>query len=111
MPEHLWIPDADVVAQAQSTALARHLGVDDYEQLLALSVAEPERFWDAAARWLDLGWETPWTQVLDTADGAPWARWFVCGRLNLAWSCVGRRAAGPRADHPAIIVEHEDGAV
>lgn len=111
MPEHLWIPDAAVVAQAQSTALATHLGVADYQQLLALSVAEPERFWDAAARWLDLGWERPWTQVLDTSDGAPWARWFVGGRLNLAWSCVGRHATGPRADHPAIVVEHEDGAV
>ncbi len=111
MPEHLWIPSAEVIDGAQSTALARHLGLPGYEDLLALSVAEPERFWDAAARWLDLDWETPWTQVLDVTDGVPWARWFTGGRLNLAWSCVGRHAAGPRADREAIVVEHEDGSV
>ena len=111
MTEHLWIPDAATITQAQSTALALHLGHGSYEELLAGSVAEPERFWDATARWLDLGWETPWTQVLDASDGMAWARWFVGGKLNLAWSCVGRHTESGRGDHLALIVEHEDGSV
>ena len=107
MGDYLWIPDAAAIEAAQSTALARHLGLGSYEELLAFSVAEPEAFWDAAVRWLDLDWETPWTQVLDTTDGAPWARWFADARCNLAWSCVGRHAG----DGTAIVVEHEDGTV
>jgi acetyl-CoA synthetase len=109
--EILWSPPAHAVDAAQSTTLARHLGLDGYEELLSYAAREPEAFWDAATRWLDLDWHTPWTQVLDTSDGITWARWFVGGRLNLAWSCVGRHATGDRAAHPALVVEHEDGAV
>jgi acetyl-CoA synthetase len=105
--DHLWIPDAATIDAAQSTALARHLGLETYEELLAYSVAEPAAFWDAATRWLDLGWETEWTQVLDDTKGIAWTTWFVGGRLNLAWSCVGRHVA-ERGDHLAIVVEHED---
>jgi acetyl-CoA synthetase len=105
--DHLWIPDAATIDAAQSTALARHLGLATYEDVLAYSVAEPAAFWDAAVRWLDLGWETEWTQVVDDTRGVAWAEWFVGGRLNLAWSCVGRHVA-ERGDHQAIVVEHED---
>ena len=92
MTEHLWIPDAATITQAQSTALALHLGHGSYEELLAGSVAEPERFWDATARWLDLGWETPWTQVLDASDGMAWAR----------WSC--------QSDEPSVAIEVHSGS-
>ena len=107
MSNHLWIPDAATIDAAQSTALARHLGLATYEDVLAYSVAEPAAFWDAAVRWLDLGWETEWTQVVDDTRGIAWAEWFIGGRLNLAWSCVGRHVA-ERGDHQAIVVEHED---
>jgi len=105
--DHLWIPDAATIDAAQSTALARHLGLATYEDVLAYSVAEPAAFWDAAVRWLDLGWDTEWTQVVDDTRGIAWAEWFIGGRLNLAWSCVGRHVA-ERGDHLAIVVEHED---
>jgi len=111
VPAYLWQPPADVVDAAQSTALARHLGLASYPELLERSVADPAGFWDAAVRWLDLGWEREWDAVLDDADGIAWARWFTGARLNLAWSCVGRHATGPAADTVALVVEHEDGAV
>ncbi|MCL6551188.1 MAG: acetyl-coenzyme A synthetase, partial [Acidothermus cellulolyticus] len=38
-------------------------------------------FWAAQAE--RLTWATPWEQVLDWSD-APFARWFVGGRLNAA---------------------------
>ena len=107
MSDHLWIPDAATIEAAQSTALARHLGLATYEELLAYSVAEPAAFWDATVRWLDLGWETAWTDVIDDSAGTPWATWFNGGRLNVAWSCVGRHVAD-RGDHLAVVVEHED---
>ncbi|MFM7553116.1 MAG: AMP-binding protein, partial [Actinomycetota bacterium] len=111
MPESLWQPDPERIAAAQSTALARALGLGSYEELLAFSTREPAAFWDAAVRWLDLGWEREWDAVLDDTDGIAWARWFTGARLNLAWSCVGRHATGPAADTVALVVEHEDGAV
>jgi hypothetical protein len=40
--DHLWIPDAETIDLAQSTALARHLGVETYEDVLELALAEPD---------------------------------------------------------------------
>ncbi|MFM9124516.1 MAG: acetyl-coenzyme A synthetase N-terminal domain-containing protein, partial [Actinomycetota bacterium] len=49
--------------------------------MLAFSTREPAAFWDAAVRWLDLGWEREWDAVLDDTDGIAWACWFTGARL------------------------------
>ena len=47
---------------------------------------------------LGLQFATPYSQVLDTSDGIPWARWFTGGTTNLAHNCVDHWAAtGARA--------------
>jgi acetyl-CoA synthetase len=46
------------------------------------------------------------------SDGAPWAKWFTGGRLNLAVSCVDRWADDPQtAPQVAVVWEGEEGAV
>ena len=42
-------------------------------------------FWAARAR--ELEWVVPFTEVLDWS-GAPFARWFVGGSLNVAVNCL-----------------------
>ncbi|HAN70689.1 MAG TPA: hypothetical protein DCQ36_03745, partial [Actinobacteria bacterium] len=44
-------------------------------------------FWAEQAR--HLTWAQPWSEVLDWSD-APFAQWFVGGRLNVAYNCVDR---------------------
>ena len=49
-----------------------------------------------------LSWETPFTEVLDWSE-APFAKWFVGGKLNVAYNCVDRHVeAGQRrpGGHP-----------
>ncbi|HXG75632.1 MAG TPA: AMP-binding protein, partial [Gaiellaceae bacterium] len=60
----------------------------------------------------DMGLEflEPYRQVVDLEDGPEWARWFVGGRVNVAWSCVHRWAASPRAPEEAAIFRGEDGS-
>ena len=112
MSEYAWIPPDRWVEDAHATALARSLGVDGYHELLALSTAEPERFWDAVARDLGIPFETPYGRVLDVSDGPAWARWFEGGRLNLAHACVERWADDPaHAGVEALVCEDEEGAV
>ena len=89
------------------TRLQRRLGCGDYHELHRLSVEEPERFWPAVVDDLGIGFSTPWEHVLDTSDGVEWARWFVGGRLNLAWNCVHRWADLPG---DAAVFRGEDGA-
>ena len=55
-----------------------------------------------------LQWEQPWDQVLDWSD-APFAKWFVGGRLNVADNCVDRHVEAGHGDQVAIHFEGEPG--
>jgi acetyl-CoA synthetase len=87
-PERLAVA-ANVPAGAYDAARADRLG-----------------FWEAAARRLD--WATPWQQVLDWSH-PPFAKWFVGGRLNLAYNCLDRHVAAGRGDRVAFHWEGEPG--
>ncbi len=109
MSEFVWTPSADQVESANLTRLARRLGVERYGDLHRLSVEEPERFWPAVIEDLGLEFSEPWERVVDTSRGNEWATWFVGGKLNLAWNCVHKWAAGELAEQEAAIWQGEDG--
>ena len=85
-------------------------GIGDFNALRSRSVDEPEWFWDAVVAFLGVPFATPYTSVVDTSRGAPWATWFNGGRLNVAELCLDRHAAA-RPDGPALVWEGEDGEV
>ncbi|HEY5843053.1 MAG TPA: AMP-binding protein, partial [Mycobacterium sp.] len=68
--------------------------------------AEEDRlaFWAKQAD--RLSWETPFTEVLDWSQ-APFAKWFVGGRLNVAYNCVDRHVEAGNGDRVAIHWEGE----
>src|SRR5271169_5692104 len=66
---------------------------------------DPEGFWAEQAKNLD--WFTPWQRVLEW--NAPWVKWFVGGKLNVAHNCVDRHAHSARRNKAAIIWEGEPG--
>ena len=66
---------------------------------------DPQSFWAAEAKRLD--WFTPWQQVLEWK--APWVKWFLGGKLNVAHNCVDRHAQSARRNNAAIIWEGEPG--
>jgi len=76
-----------------------------YKRLYEESVRSPEKFWakEAAA----LAWQKKWTRVLDWK--APFAKWFVGGKLNASENCLDRHLDGPRRNKAAIIWEGEPG--
>ncbi|HXL62985.1 MAG TPA: acetate--CoA ligase, partial [Mycobacterium sp.] len=53
-----------------------------------------------------LSWETPFTEVLDWSQ-APFAKWFVGGKLNVAYNCVDRHVEAGLGDRVAILWEGE----
>src|SRR3954464_7621572 len=105
-PDVVWRPDSALITESNVGRFMRAEQIDDFATLVARSITEPEWFWDAVVRFLDLRFDTPYERVLDTSDGIAWARWFVGGRLNFAANCL--RHPG---DRPAIVWEGEDGAV
>jgi acetyl-CoA synthetase len=68
--------------------------------------AEQDRlaFWAKQAE--RLSWDTPFTEVLDWSD-APFAKWFVGGKLNVAYNCVDRHVEAGNGDRVAIHWEGE----
>ena len=63
-------------------------------------------FWDKQAKALD--WQEPYSQVLDWSD-APFARWFIGGKLNVAYNCVDRHVESGHGEQVAIRFEGEPG--
>jgi acetyl-CoA synthetase len=65
-----------------------------------------EAFWAEQAG--ALSWENTWDQVLDWTN-PPFAKWFVGGKLNVAYNCVDRHVEAGNGDRVAIHWEGEPG--
>ena len=74
-----------------------------YETLYRQSIDEPEVFWGNAAG--ELHWFEKWTKVLDWK--APYAKWFVDAKTNIAYNCLDHQIDQGRGDKTAILFEGE----
>ncbi|GIW54399.1 MAG: acetyl-coenzyme A synthetase [Nitrospiraceae bacterium] len=79
--------------------------IQDYESEYRKSVADPEGFWDRAAK--ELEWFTPWSRVLEW--NYPWAKWFVGATCNISYNCLDRHVNTWRKNKVAVIWVGEDG--
>jgi acetyl-CoA synthetase len=95
-PERDLSPSPEFAARANGTA-------DLFEQ----ADADHEGFWAAQAR-ERLSWAKDFDQTLDWS-GAPFAKWFVGGELNVAYNCVDRHVEAGNGDRVAIHFEGEAG--
>jgi acetyl-CoA synthetase len=65
----------------------------------------PVAFWERQAR--TLRWMKPWKKGLEWK--APYAKWFVGGKLNVSDNCLDRHVEGARRNKAALIWEGEPG--
>jgi acetyl-CoA synthetase len=79
--------------------------IKDYEAAYRQSIADPEAFWDQAAR--ELEWFSPWTKVLEW--NYPWAKWFVGATCNISYNCLDRHVKTWRKNKVAVIWVGEEG--
>ena len=84
---------------------ARIASLDEYRRMHRESIRQPEKFWAREAQ--ELVWQKPWKKVLQWK--APFAKWFVGGKLNISENCLDRHLRGPRRNKAAIIWEGEPG--
>ena len=80
--------------------------LEQYRELHQQSIQDPEAFWGKQATELLL-WRQKWETVLKWE--APFAQWFVGGKLNVSENCLDRHLNGPRRNKAAIIWEGEPG--
>src|SRR5919197_2984077 len=70
------------------------------------AAADPEGFWAEQAD--ALSWDQKWDQVLDWSN-PPFAKWFVGGKLNVAYNCVDRHVEAGHGDRVAFHWRGEEG--
>jgi len=95
----------DLLFEPSAAALARtHVTKDQYEQMYARSVSDPEGFWAEQAKRLD--WITPPTKIKNTTFAYPDVsiKWFEDGVLNISANCIDRHLI-TRGDQVALIWE------
>ncbi|HET6963816.1 MAG TPA: acetate--CoA ligase [Acidimicrobiales bacterium] len=69
------------------------------------AAADPVAWWEEQAR--RLTWAEPWTKALEW--NLPFAKWFIGGRLNVAYNCVDRHVEAGLGERVAFHWEGEPG--
>jgi acetyl-CoA synthetase len=92
---------------AEFSKTARISSMAQYKKLYDESIKHPDKFWGREAS--ELTWQTKWKKVIEWK--APFAKWFVGGKLNVAENCVDRHLLTHRKNKAAIIWEGEPGEV
>jgi acetyl-CoA synthetase len=87
-------PSAEFAAAANAKA-----------DMYAHADADRLKFWEEQARFLQ--WEKPWEKTLEWE--APFAKWFIGGKLNASVNCLDRHVAEGRGDRVALLFEGEPG--
>jgi acetyl-CoA synthetase len=91
-------------AKAFSTK-ARVTSMAEYEKMYKASIRDPQKFFAKQAE--ELAWFKKWKTVLKWK--APFAEWFVGGKINASYNCLDRHLATDRKNKAAIIWEAENG--
>jgi len=79
--------------------------LEEYREIYARAVANPEEYWAEQAKMLD--WFEPPKKILEW--NLPHAKWFVGGKLNVSYNCLDRHLV-TKANKPALLWEAEDGS-
>ena len=92
-------PSKEFARKARINSLAQ------YRRLYRESIRQPDKFWAREAR--ELTWRAPWKSMLKWK--APFAQWFVGGKINVSENCLDRHLLTHRRNKAAIIWEGEPG--
>jgi len=86
-------PSKDFAKKARIKSLVQ------YRRMYRESIRQPAKFWGREAS--ELVWRAPWKKVLHWK--APFAKWFVGGKLNISENCLDRHLTGLRRNKAAIL--------
>ena len=93
----------EVYAPPVEFAAAANVQADEYER----ADADYLSFWAEQSREL-VDWKEDFGEVLDWTD-PPFAKWFIGGKLNVAYNCLDRHVIAGNGDRVAINFEGEPG--
>jgi len=89
-----------------SEEIVKNAHIPDYAAVYAEAEADVEAFWAKQAE--NLHWFNKWDKVLDSSS-APFYKWFVGGKTNIAFNALDRHVKSYRRNKLALIWEGEPG--
>lgn len=90
----------------EDTQLFQFMNKHHFQQLQQLYQAvedDPAWFWEEMVKSVGLTWFQPYTQVLDSSRGWAFSRWYVDGKMNIAYDAVDKYALGPLHRQAALV--------
>ncbi|MDE0158365.1 MAG: acetate--CoA ligase [Gammaproteobacteria bacterium] len=90
-------------------ATTAHIGAEQYKEMYAHSINEPEAFWAEQAEKF-VSWYKKWDKVQDWDYDRVDIKWFTGAQLNVSYNCLDRHLE-TRGDDVAIIWEGDDPAM
>jgi acetyl-CoA synthetase len=84
---------------------ARISNIGQYRRMYRESIRQPAKFWARQAE--ELAWQKRWHKVVQWK--APFAKWFLGGKLNVSENCLDRHLTTHRRNKAAILWEGEPG--
>jgi acetyl-CoA synthetase len=110
----IWRPTKEYVEGSRIKGFMDAWHIRSYKELYHRSIEDITWFWPAAMDYLEVHWHRRYDTVLDLDDSKSFekARWFIEGKLSIAYNCLDRHALDPgAANRLAFIWEAEDGTV
>ena len=111
-PQIIWKPTKAYVEGSNVKNFMDQWGIKTYKDLYKKSVNDIQWFWPAAMDFLGVHWHRRYDTVLDLDGSKSFerARWFIGGKLSIAYNCLDRHAMDPYAGNRlAFIWETENG--
>ena len=110
----IWKPTRAYIEGSRVKGFMDQWGIRTYKDLYQKSINDIAWFWPAAMDYLGVHWHRRYDTVLDLDGSKSFerARWFINGKLSIAYNCLDRHAADPQAkNRVAFIWETEDGTI
>ena len=81
--------------------------MDEYRELYAKSIDDPEAFWAEQAE-EHITWFEKWNAIREWDYGRAEIKWYLGGKLNACYNCVDRHVENGRGGETALIWEGND---
>jgi acetyl-CoA synthetase len=108
---YIWKPPRDVVEEANVKAFMDRLGVESYGDLVRRSIRDYRWFWWNLPSWLGVEWFREPRELVDLSRGPEWAKWYIDGKLNVAYNVLDRVVKMGLGHREAFTWVGEDGTV
>ena len=105
----VWQPGQRELKNSGIVQLMRALGAPSYEELIRISLAEPERYWRTVMRECAIAWDQAPAGYVDLSRGPQFPSWFPGGKLNWVNTIYAWAQNPATAQQTAVVGERENG--